>query len=73
MFKRLQNRIAQKETELKVVKADLKKKGITGRCLALMKLHPLKIEIAELKVYLRKKIAVFNKRLQKNNVSGFSK
>jgi len=63
MSKLLKNRISKKEEELKAVKAKLKSKKIQARCMALMKLQPLKNEIAELHIYLAKKIQNFrNKR-----------
>lgn len=64
MFKLLKNRISKKEEELKAIKTKLKSKNIQARCMALMKLQPLKNEIAELHTYLVKKMEKFkNKRI----------
>lgn len=64
MFKLLKNRISKKEEELKAIKIKLKSKNIQARCMALMKLQPLKNEIAELRTYLIKKMEKFkNKRI----------
>ena len=62
MFRLLKNRISKKEEELKYIKSRLKQKNLKARCGALMRFQPLKIEIAELKSYLLKKILKFRKK-----------